>query len=472
MTSSQGIREGAGRVRPQRLSTTFGRIVLAASMQFVVTDALAQPLQLTDHAQQGCFLFGAASDASGATVAFESDCDLTGDNPDGNREIFQVDDQGAVAQLTDTTGCDNMRPAADADGSVVAFDSDCDFLGDNVDGSVEIFTISAGVFRQLSDSAACTSLAPSINAAGTRVAFDSNCDYLGLNLTFNNEIFLVTGQGTILQLTNDETGSGCGSFDTSINAAGDRVAFESDCDLVGTNEVEISEIFRVTQAGVVTQLTASGDDTCANAMPASDSTGNRIAFESDCNHSGQNPDGGLEIFQVATGGAIAQLSRSSTAGCDSVLPRSDASGDAVVYTSSCNPRGANGDGSVEVFGASPTGVDQLTTGTGCASLSASLSAAGDVVSYVSSCNPSGQNADGSDEIFQTSFSSCGQCGAPVSQKTPPTASDALFALQTSVGLLSCPLCTCDVDGNLSVTASDALRILRAAVGLPAPLDCS
>jgi Tol biopolymer transport system component len=431
----------------------------------------AQPTQLTDHVEQGCILFGTASDSTGALVAFESDCDLTGDNPDGNREIFQTDDQGGVVQLTDTAGCDNLHPAADADGSVVAFDSDCDLAADNVDGSVEIFTVSAGVFRQLTDSAACTSFAPSVNAAGTRVAFDSDCDFLGLNLTFNNEIFLVTPQGAILQLTSDETGSGCGSFDSSINGVGDRVAFTSDCDLAGTNPDEIMEVFRVTQAGVVTQMTVSPDDTCVNMRPASNSTGDRISFASDCDHTGQNVDGGLEIFQVATGGSVVQLSRSSSAVCDSVAPRSDASGDAVVYTSSCNPQGANGDGSFEIFGATPTGSDQLTSGNGCTSMAPSIAGAGDVVSYVSDCDPVATNGDGSEEIFQTSFSGCGHCGAPVSKKTPPTASDALYILQTSVGLLECPLCTCDVDSNLSVTATDALRVLRSAVGLPVTLDC-
>jgi hypothetical protein len=52
-----------------------------------------------------------------------------------------------------------------------------------------------------------------------------------------------------------------------------------------------------------------------------------------------------------------------------------------------------------------------------------------------------------------------------------TASDALFALNAAVDLLSCALCVCDVDGSGSVTASDALRILNAAVGLPVTLDC-
>ncbi len=51
------------------------------------------------------------------------------------------------------------------------------------------------------------------------------------------------------------------------------------------------------------------------------------------------------------------------------------------------------------------------------------------------------------------------------------ASDALFILQTAVGLKTCSLCVCDVDGGGSVAATDALITLRRAVGQPVPLNC-
>ena len=52
-----------------------------------------------------------------------------------------------------------------------------------------------------------------------------------------------------------------------------------------------------------------------------------------------------------------------------------------------------------------------------------------------------------------------------------TATDALFALNTSVGAGACQACRCDVDATGSVTATDALRILNAAVGVPVSLNC-
>ncbi len=52
-----------------------------------------------------------------------------------------------------------------------------------------------------------------------------------------------------------------------------------------------------------------------------------------------------------------------------------------------------------------------------------------------------------------------------------TATDALLALSTSVGIGACALCRCDVDASGGVTASDALRVLNAAVGVPVTLSC-
>ncbi len=51
------------------------------------------------------------------------------------------------------------------------------------------------------------------------------------------------------------------------------------------------------------------------------------------------------------------------------------------------------------------------------------------------------------------------------------ASDALGALQTSVGGGDCAPAICDADSNGDILTSDALRILQFAVGLPVDMDC-
>ena len=68
-------------------------------------------------------------------------------------------------------------------------------------------------------------------------------------------------------------------------------------------------------------------------------------------------------------------------------------------------------------------------------------------------------------------SSGGTCGDFTGDGTL-SASDALGALNTAVGLGTCQLCVCDVDQSGSVVATDALLVLTAAVGLPVPIHCA
>jgi Tol biopolymer transport system component len=446
-------------------------------MLALATSAVAQSVeveQLTSHDDASCFVFRPSANADVSLIAFESTCDLTGDNADGNREIFQVSTDGVVLQLTDTSACANLNPSSNGQGNIVAFDSDCDFDGSNVDANVEIFVSTSAGVSQLTDAQFCSSFAPSIDASGDRIAFDSDCDFIaGTNADRSNEIFRVTRAGAITQLTDDRTRSGCGSFSASSNAAGSRIAFESDCDLAGTNEDQISEIFQVTPAGAVTQMTTSLDDTCLSTRPASDATGDRVAFESDCDLTGDNGDGSIEIFRVTSAGLVTQLTDDpGTSACEYAGPAISEDGNAVVFMGFCNPDGKNGDGSFEVFRARSSRVDQVTMATGCSSLSPVTRTSGTITAYVSDCDPAGTNADNSDEIF-VSREPCA-CGAPVSRFESgqnPTASDALFTLQAAVGVASCATCECDVNTDAKVTATDALQILKAAVGQGVTLTC-
>jgi hypothetical protein len=77
----------------------------------------------------------------------------------------------------------------------------------------------------------------------------------------------------------------------------------------------------------------------------------------------------------------------------------------------------------------------------------------------------------------TTMPTGGVCGDPldpgalVAGPRAVTATDALFALQAAVGLISCELCVCDVNNSTAITASDALAILAAAVGQAITLTC-
>lgn len=442
-------------------------MLLSAPSQVLATFTVEQ---LTDDGTgASCGSYLADESSTGDYVAFESDCNLDAKNSDGSFEVYRVYRGQAPKQLSDGAACTSSSATVNGDGSRIAFESDCNLTGGNADGNVEIFLWKNGVITQLTSSSACDNLAPSINSAGNVIAFDSNCIYSQLNDDGNAEIFQVTDAGTLTQLTRDDSGA-CDSINASINAAGTVVAFESDCDLKGTNEDFGVEIFTVTSAGVVTQATMVQDDSCSSMSASIDDAGSLIAFQSDCDFTGANADRSQEVFTVDALGVVTQLSSDpGPSPCSSSRPRLSGSGLLVTFSSYCDLAGVNADASLEIFqaavGQAPA---QLTSGTSCDSLVGDTSTNGRDVAFDSDCNPLATNADAGTEIFR--LNSC-MCGAPATRKTPPKASDALFVLRAAVGQVSCLLCECDTDSSGTIVASDALRVLRVAVGIPITLTC-
>jgi len=72
-----------------------------------------------------------------------------------------------------------------------------------------------------------------------------------------------------------------------------------------------------------------------------------------------------------------------------------------------------------------------------------------------------------DDLGYPSIFPCGDA----TQDGMLSASDALLALNVSVGIGSCIETLCDVNGTGTTTSTDALAILNAGVGLPVTLSC-
>ncbi len=431
----------------------------------------AVPVQLTDASGEFCRALSLAATADGSTVAFESDCDLTGSNSDGSREVFTVTSAATVTQVSSSTAsCTSQSPTVADGGTLVAFASDCDLVsGSNSDLSREIFLYDGTTLTQLTSGSSCTSAAPSLSADGSAVAFQSDCDLAGTNSDLSAEVFLADTAGSVTQLTNDSSATGCDSRAPSVDSDASVVAFESDCDLTGENsDNEISEIFQVTSQGVVTQLTSSGNANCSSIEPSSDSTGSYVAFASNCDLTGGNSDGGDEIFRVSSSGTVTQITNDDgTTLCESLDPSMSYDGGFVVFESYCDLAGANSDGSREVFRHGGSNPQQLTDGQGCQSQFPVATSDAVTVSYSSDCDPLASNSEGQYEVFQ--LESC-SCGGPATGKGPgaPLVSDALVALKAAVGILSCPGCACDVNYDgvaVNVSVTDALAILKVSVGI-------
>ena len=150
---------------------------------------------------------------------------------------------------------------------------------------------------------------PSVSDSGTRIAFASTHDLLrdGSNGDGNLEVFLLdTSTGELSQVTSSKGGEG--SVAPQISAAGTRIVFASDRDLLGNgsnvdDEVQLFLYDTLTRA--IAQLTHAegGLASFASAVELSlDDAGVRVAFASDRDllEQGRNADENLEIFLLDT----------------------------------------------------------------------------------------------------------------------------------------------------------------------------
>src|SRR5262245_8185606 len=118
----------------------------------------------------------------------------------------------SVAQITFSSGILGYEsPSIDAAGTRIAFQSVENFTGRTSNGISQIFLYdrTTGVLSQITSSVGGESLMPRINAAGTRIAFESNADLTGHNPDGNFEVFLYdTTTATLSQITSSAGGAG------------------------------------------------------------------------------------------------------------------------------------------------------------------------------------------------------------------------------------------------------------------------
>ncbi|MBK6805292.1 MAG: PD40 domain-containing protein [Betaproteobacteria bacterium] len=109
-----------------------------------------------------------------------------------------------------------MEPSINGDGTRIAFRSNRDLTGGNADSNEEIFLWTSGSgFTQITSSTGGSNTAPTINGDGTRIAFNSNRNLTGGNVDLNREVFLWTSGSGNAQVTNSIGG---GSFSPSLTA--------------------------------------------------------------------------------------------------------------------------------------------------------------------------------------------------------------------------------------------------------------
>ena len=268
----------------------------------------------------------------GTRVAYWSTANTTGNNPDGNIEVYLlISDTGglSVTQITSSTGSIlggfNLSPSIDQSGSRVTFFSDRDLVGQNPDQNFEIFyyDVNTAVLTQVTSTGKGFNILSSISGNGQYIAFASDRDFLGTNPDGNTEIFrahiLPGGALTYTQVTNTAGGV---NDQPRINADGTRIAFVSDHNLdtaQSANGDNNREVFlaAISPSGQVTFTQLSDTNSGTTGEPSIDGDGQRIAFVSNRSpvpsQPNLNPSNLHEIYYAdVDGGGVVSIARVTT----------------------------------------------------------------------------------------------------------------------------------------------------------------
>lgn len=376
--------------------------------------------QLTDGSDTSRFAGSPALSADGTRIAFLSNLDLTGQNADGNAEVFLYSaTTGAFTQVTNTTGFSfTCAPAISGDGGWVAFTTTANLTGANADGNAELFryNTATGSLTQVTDTTGGSFFAnqsPTLSGDGSRIAFTSTRDLVPTvgNADGNAELFLWTaGTGTFTQATNTTGGDSTAVLGPAISADGNRVAFLSTRDVVpGQNTDGSSDYFLYdVGAGSFTQLTAIPGPGGIFSLPKVDADGSRVVFSTSADLTGRNADGSQEVFLWDGATGLSQVT--DTVDTDSVASAISADGTRIALSSTADLTGTgkNADGNQEVFlYNTATGTTTQVTDTSGADPTAvwsdapAMSADGTSLAVLSTADltGTGKNADGSTELF-------------------------------------------------------------------------
>lgn len=367
-------------------------------------------------------------------AAFVSRDNWTGENPDGNEEIFFFDKrlfdaevdklirQGITQsaaesqllqdrsgdffeQLTDTLApVVNDLPTINGNGRIVAFVSTGDLLqtGENLDGNLEVFRLDRKklaksdplAFRQITSSVGVVNSNPTLRATqGRLLVFDSTADLVPDRCV-----------GSRKDLATCSTNSDC------ANRSG------SDKGVCGNPE-QNRELFvwlaRAARRGRVAlrQITAapSGESTAGRSVNFNTRA---TSFSSTANFFDTNPEGNREIYRITRKfKTLTPITQIGAAAGESLEPsQSKRRRIAFVTSADLDPTADNSDGNHEIVvwtSTTPPAFEQFHSTTSCENGAPSINSRGRFVVYHSTCDliPSAGNADQSIFVWDLAKSS-------------------------------------------------------------------
>ena len=224
---------------------------------------------LTSVASGSCYRPRPNSD--GNRVVMICSADVTGQNPDGNDEIVLLDGIDFIAVTQSPNTVDNASPSISSDGHAIAFTSNGNYTGGNVDGSDEIFLWRPSQPLQQITASADDSGIPCISGDGQRVLFRrrvQNPDGSG----YQSLLYLYDAStSTTSQVTSVDSSS------PQLSRDGQWVLFTSQADLVGGNPNGFGQLYAQRIGGAVQQLTQVANQNTSISF-AVDANASRIAI--------------------------------------------------------------------------------------------------------------------------------------------------------------------------------------------------
>ncbi|PYS73845.1 MAG: hypothetical protein DMF73_04890 [Acidobacteria bacterium] len=239
----------------------------------------------------------------GSRIAFASKDDPLGTNLDGNSEIFLFDGARLI-QVTNTSPGSlanritngNFQPSISDDGRFIAFSSNRDFSGQNSDGNLEIFVcdVTSASFTQLTNSSGIVGFSDAkISGDGLTVAYirdpetspSAARDLLKQPRAGSGPAILLAPNVQSLAMT----------YGRAISDDGARVVYSAET-ATNTSQVFLAD---GRAGGTVRQITSLGARVSEVPLhPTISGDGSRIAFAArrPVSGAGSNSDGGVELY--------------------------------------------------------------------------------------------------------------------------------------------------------------------------------